>query len=61
MYEIYPSCINMFLTDHVLCINITTDEQAGGKKGTWGTNEQLLINKSIFKKVKNSRRNLVTL
>ena len=51
----------MFLTDHVLRNNITTDEQAGGKKGTWGTNEQLLINKSIFKKVKNSRRNLVTL
>lgn len=51
----------MFLTDHVLCNNITTDEQAGEKKGTRGTNEQLLINKSIFNKVKNSRRNLVTL
>ena len=61
MYEIYTSCVNMFLTDHVLRNNITTDEQAGGKKGTWGTNEQQLINKSIFKKVKNSRRNLVTL
>ena len=30
------------------------------KKGTWGTTEQLLINKSILKEVKNSRRNLVT-
>ena len=50
----------MFLTDHVMHNNIITDEQAGGKKGTWGTTEQLLINKSILKEAKNSRRNLVT-
>ena len=50
----------MLLTDHVLHNNIITNEQAGGKKGTWGTTEQLLINKSILKEVKNSRRNLVT-
>ena len=49
----------MLLTDHVLH-NIITNEQAAGKKGTWGTTEQLLINKSILKEVKNSRRNLVT-
>ena len=30
------------------------------KKGTWGTTEQLLINKTILKEVKNSQRNLVT-
>ena len=60
VYKIYTSCINMFLTDHVLHNNIITNEQAGGKKGTWGTTEQLLINKSILKEVKNSRRNLVT-
>ena len=59
MYKIYTSCINMFLTDHVLHNSIITNEQAGGKKGTWGTTEQLLINKSILKEVKNSRRNLV--
>ena len=40
--------------------NIITDEQAGGGKGKWGTTEQLLVDKSILKKVKNSRRNLVT-
>ena len=50
----------MLLTDHVLHNNIITNEQAGGKKGTWGTTEQLLINKSILKEVKNSGRNLVT-
>ena len=37
MYKIYMSCINMFLTDHVLQSNIITNEQAGAKKGTWGT------------------------
>ena len=50
----------MLLTDHVLHNNIITNEQAGGKKGTWGTTEQLLINKSMLKEVKYSRRNLVT-
>ena len=50
----------MFLTDHVMHNNIITNEQTGGKKGTWGTTEQLLINKSILKEAKNSRRNLVT-
>ena len=37
MYEIYTACINMLLTDHVLHNNIITNEQAVGKKGTWGT------------------------
>ena len=50
----------MILTDHVLHNNIIINEQAGGKKSTWGTTEQLLINKSILKEVKNSRINLVT-
>ena len=59
-YKIYTSCINMFLTDHVIHNNIITNEQAGGKKGTWGTTEQLIINKSTLKEAKNSRRNLVT-
>ena len=43
----------MFFTDHVLHNNVITNEQPGGKKGTWGTTEQLLINKSILKEVKN--------
>ena len=50
----------MFLTDHALHNNIITNEQTGGKNGTWGTTEQHLINKSILKEVKNSRRILVT-
>ena len=62
MCKIYTSCINMFLADHVLhnSPNIITNEQTGEKRDTWGTTEQLLIDKSILKEVKNSRRNLVT-
>ena len=58
MYKIYTACVNILLTDHVLHNNIITNEQAGGKKGTWRTTGQLLINKPILKEVKNSRRNL---
>ena len=50
----------MLLADHVLHNNIFTIEQAGERKGTWGTTKQVLINKSILKEVNNSRRNLVT-
>ena len=39
MHEIYTACINMLLTDRVLRNNIITNEQAGGKKGTWETTE----------------------
>ena len=60
MYKICTSCINIFLTDHVLHNNIITNEQTGANTDAWGTTEQLLINKSILKEVKNSRRNLVT-
>ena len=60
MYKICTSCINIFLTDHVLHNNIITNEQIGANTDAWGTTEQLLINKSILKEVKNSRRNLVT-
>ena len=52
--------LNMMYKIYTSCINIITNEQARGKKGTWGTTEQLLINKTILKEVKNSRRNLVT-
>ena len=47
MCKINTSCINMFLENHVLH-NIITNEQARGKKGAWGTTEQLLINKTIL-------------
>ena len=59
MYKIYTSCLNTFLNDHLMNNNIITPEQAGGKKGVWGTTEQLLINKTIVNDAKQKRRNLI--
>ena len=58
MYKLYTSYLNSFITDHVYRNNIITQEQAAGKRGIWGTLEQLLINKNIMKEVR--RRNLIT-
>ena len=60
MYKLYTSCINSFLSDHLLWNNIITPEQAGGKQGVWGTTEQLLINKSILNDARKHHRNLTT-
>ena len=42
-------------------INIIAVEQAGGKKGSWGCTDQLLINKMVFDEVRDQRRNLFTM
>ena len=60
VYKLFTSCLNLFLTDHVQSNNIITPEQAGGKRGAWGTTEQLLVNKNIMKEVKSLRRSLTT-
>ena len=58
MYILYTSCLNSFISDHDYENNIITQEQAAGKRGVWGTLEQLLINKNIMKEVRRMRRNL---
>ena len=60
MYKLFSSCLNTFITDHVYRNNIITQDQAAGKRGIWGTLEQLLINKNIMKEVRKMRRNLIT-
>ena len=40
--------------------NIVTEEQAAGKRNSWGCNDQLLINKMIYEEVKENQRNLTT-
>ena len=60
MYELYTSCINVFLSDHLLRNNIIIPEQAGGKQGVFGTTEQFLINKSILNDTRKHRQNLIT-
>ena len=49
------------MSDHVYKNNIITQEQAAGKRGVWGTLEQLLINKNIMQDVRRMRRNLTTI
>ena len=61
MYKLYPGCLNSFISDYVYKNNIITQEQAAGKRGVWGTLEQLRINKNIMKEVKRVRRNLTTI
>ena len=47
--------------DQVYKNNIVAPEQVAGKRGVWGTAEQLLINKSILEEVRLLRRKLVSL
>ena len=59
-YKLYTSCLNIFLEHHCRTNSIITTEQAGGKKGIWGTTEQLLINKNILKEAKTLKINIYT-
>ena len=59
-YKLYTSCLNNFLEHHCRTNSIITTEQAGGKKGIWGTTEQLLIDKNILKEAKTLKRNMYT-
>ena len=61
MFKLCTSCINTFVQEDCEINNIVTTEQAGGKRGVWGSTEQLLINKTVLNEVKQNRRNLVTL
>ena len=60
MYKLYMSCLNSFLCNHCERNNIITPQQASGKKKVWGTTEQLLLNKSVLKKVRNKKSNRYT-
>ncbi|GAB1605922.1 hypothetical protein Ahia01_000874600 [Argonauta hians] len=58
MYKLYTGCLNYFLQDHCSNNEIITPEQAGGKKGTWGCTDQLLINKMVNDITTRKKRNL---
>ena len=58
MYKIFTGILNLFIVDHCTTNNIITIEQAGGKPGSWGCTDQLLINKMILDEVQKHRRNL---
>ena len=57
-YKLFTGILNSFLVDHCTTNNIITIEQTGGKPGSWGCTDQLLINKMILDEVKKNRRNL---
>ena len=60
-YKIFTGIIYSFIDDHCITNDIITLEQAGGKKGSWGCADQLLINKMALEEVSTYRRNLFTM
>ena len=61
MFKAYTSIVNTFLDDHCTSNGIIATEQAGGKKGSWGCTDQLLINGMILDEVRTHKRNLVSM
>ncbi len=61
MYKLFTGIVYTFFEDHCVSNNIITMEQAGGKKGSWGCPDQLLINKMVLDEVTSHRRNLFTM
>ena len=61
MYKVYTAILADFISDHCEKNEIITEEQAAGKRGSWGCSDQLLINKMIYDQVAGNRRNLVTM
>ena len=57
-YKLFTGILNIFVEDHCTSNNIITLEQAGGKKGSWGCIDQLLINKMVMDEVRTHRRNI---
>ena len=55
-YKLYTGILNQFLEDHCVTNSIIAVEQAGGKKGSWGCADQLLINKMVMEEIKKNRR-----
>ena len=60
MYKIYTGIIAEFVMEHCTRNAIVTEEQAARKRGSWGSVDQLLVNKMIYKEVKERRKNLIT-
>ena len=59
LYKLYTGILYTFLQDHVTSNNIMELEQAGGRNGSWGCADQLIINKMIHDEVRKYRRNIM--
>ena len=60
MYKIYTGILAEFIMDHCKSNDIITEEQAAGKRGSWGCTDQLLVNKMIYEEATRNRHNLIT-
>ena len=60
MYKIYTGILAEFIMDHCKMNDVITEEQAAGKRGSWGCTDQLLANKMIYNETKQKRLNLLT-
>ena len=60
-YKLYTSILNDLLNDNCITNNVITVKQAGGKKGSWGCPDQLLINKMVLDEVRQYNRNIFTM
>ena len=61
MLKIYTAIIAQIVNEHCVKNNVITLNQAGGKSGSWGYIDQLLINKMITEEVITNRRNLMSI
>ena len=58
LYKLYTGIIANLIEDHCIENNIITQEQAGAKIGSWGCQDQPMINKAVLEDAKKNRRNL---
>ena len=56
-YKLYTGLLAHFIEDHCESNNILYPEQAGGRKGSWGCTDQLLVNKMVLDEVRLHKRN----
>ena len=61
MLKIYMAIIAQIVNEHCVKNNVITLNQAGGKSGSWGYIDQLLINEMITEEVITNRRNLMSI
>ena len=60
MYKIISSIVTSRLTHHITANNLIPAEQKGNAKNTFGTIDQLIINKMIMENAKAKKRNIST-
>ena len=60
MHKVYTAVIAEFIMERCEKNSVITEEQAAGKRGSWGCTDQLLINKMINGEVITGHKSLVS-